>query len=205
MPLEIMALTPEQQKKFERAGGLMNPVKEVVTAEKNQNTMMYRTKSFEDLQETIDGTLYGGFNLFQKVYEAFPDIARMTKEEATEAGLYPTIHFRNLAARKWMAKMNGGHLATLDKKYSGELSAIHKLAEGKINLQKLAAMGQAPLGWYSFRDDKVYFLGNCAHLGSTSLGDGDVRTLIAHRNDVHVNDGWDWRVNSVSSVVVLDE
>jgi hypothetical protein len=45
-----------------------------------------------------------------------------------------------------MAEMNGGHLATLDKDYNGELRDIYNAAEGKTNLQKLAAMGQAPLG-----------------------------------------------------------
>ncbi len=146
MPLETMALTPEQQKKFEEAGGLMNPVPKVATADKNQDKMMYWAESFETLQAKIDGTPYSGFGLFKKVYEAFPDIHSMTQDEATEAGLYPTIHYRNFAARKWMAEMNGGHLATLDKDYNGELRDIYNAAEGKTNLQKLAAMGQAPLG-----------------------------------------------------------
>jgi hypothetical protein len=70
--------------------------------------MMYWVESFETLQSEIDGTLYKGFDLFKKVYEAFPDIQSMTKDEATEAGLYPIIHYRNFAARKWMAEMNGG-------------------------------------------------------------------------------------------------
>jgi hypothetical protein len=146
MPLETMALTPEQQKKFEEAGGLMNPKLKVVTADKNKDKMMYWAESFETLQAEIDETLYKGFDLFKKIYEAFPDIRSMTKDEATEAGLYPIIHYRNFAARKWMAEMNGGHLATLDKDYNGELRDIYNAAEGKTKLQKLAAMGQVPLG-----------------------------------------------------------
>jgi hypothetical protein len=39
-----------------------------------------------------------------------------------------------------------GHLATLDKNHNGQLFDIYKAAEGKTNLEKLAAMGQAPLG-----------------------------------------------------------
>jgi hypothetical protein len=146
MPLETMAFTQEQQQKFEEAGGLMYPVPKEAIAFKNRKKMMYWSESFETLQSEIDGTLYKGFDLFKKVYEAFPDIASMTKEEAIAQGLYPTIHYRNFAARKWMAEMNGGHLATLDKDYNGELRDIYSAAEGKTNLEKLAAMGQAPLG-----------------------------------------------------------
>ncbi len=206
MPLETMALTPEQQKKFEEAGGLMNPASKVATADKNQDKMMYWAESFETLSSEIDGTLYKGFDLFKKVYEAFPDIASMTKDEATEAGLYPTIHYRNFAARKWMAEMNGGHLATLDKDYNGELRDIHNAAEGKTNLQKLAAMGQAPLGWRDADDAKVYGLGIWAKLGSGSLdGGGDVRALGARRGRAGAGYGWYCQRTAVSSVVALDK
>jgi hypothetical protein len=206
MPLETMALTREQQKKFEEAGGLMNPASKVATADKNQDKMMYWAESFETLQSEIDGTLYKGFDLFKKTYEAFPDIAEMTKDEATEAGLYPIIHYRNFAARKWMAEMNGGHLATLDKDYNGELSDIYKAAEGKTNLEKLAAMGQAPLGWRSAYGAKVFLLGNWALLGSGSLyGDGDVRSLNARRDKAGAGSGWCCQRDAVSSVVVLDK
>ncbi len=206
MPLETMALTPDQQKKFEEAGGLMNPAQKVATADKNQDKMMYWAESFETLQSEIDGTLYKGFDLFKKTYEAFPDIAGMTKDEATEAGLYPTIHYRNFAARKWMAEMNGGHLATLDKDHNGELRDIYNAAEGETNLQKLAAMGQAPLGWRSASVARVYDLGDWAGLGSGSLyGDGGVRALDAHRDEAGADNGWYWRRGAVSSVVVLDK
>ena len=206
MPLETMALTPEQQKKFEEAGGLMNPASKVATADKNQDKMMYWAESFETLQAEIDGTLYKGFDLFKKVYEAFPDIAGMTKDEATEAGLYPIIHYRNFAARKWMAEMNGGHLATLDKDYNGELRDIYNAAEGKTNLQKLAAMGQAPLGWRSADVAKVFLLGSWARLGSGSLdGGGLVRTLSARRGKTDADNDWYWQWSAVSSVVVLDK
>ncbi len=84
MPLEAIAFTPEQQKKFEEAGGLMNPVVEVAIAAKNQDKMMCWTESFETLESEINGTLYEGFELFKKVYEAFLDIAGMTREEAME-------------------------------------------------------------------------------------------------------------------------
>lgn len=206
MPLETKALTPEQQKKFEEAGGLMNPVSKVATADKNQDKMMYWAESFETLQSEIDGTLYKGFDLFKKVYEAFPDIAGMTKDEATEAELYPIIHYRNFAARKWMAEMNGGHLATLDKDYNGELRDIYNAAEGKTNLQKLAAMGQAPLGWRYADGAVVYYLGLWAGLGSGSLyGDGSVRALGAHRDKAGAVDDCYCQGNAVSSVVVLDK
>ncbi len=124
-------MTQEQQIKF---------------AEDNPEAPIDWQVSFENLQETIDGTLYKGFDLFKKTYEAFPDIRSMTKGEAIKAELYPIIHYRNFAARKWMAEMNGGHLATLDEDHNGELSDIYNAAPGNTNLQKLAAMGQAPLG-----------------------------------------------------------
>ena len=146
MPLESMGLTPEQEKKFIEAGGLMNPTSEVATAPENQNKMMYWVESFENLEAKIDGKLYTGFELFKKVYEAFPEICSMSQKEAEEAGLYPYIHYRNFAARKWMAEMNAGHIATLDEDYNGELRDIYNAAPGQTNLQKLAAMGQAPLG-----------------------------------------------------------
>lgn len=205
MPLETMALTPEQQKKFKEAGGLINPSSKVATADKNQDKMMYWAESFENLQAEIDRTLYKGFDLFKKVYEAFPDIAGMTKEEATEAGLYPIIHYRNYAARKWMAEMSGGHLATLDEDYNGELRDIYNAAEGKTNLEKLARMGQAPLGFRYADDAKVCYLGYWAGLGSSSLDAGGyVRGLGAHRGEAK-NDRWFWHWTAVSSVVVLDK
>lgn len=107
MPLETISLTPEQQKKFDEAGGLMNPSSKVSMADKNENKMMYWTESFENLKAEIGGTTYVGFQLFKKVYEAMPQIASLTQEEATKKGLYPTIHYRNHEARKWMAEMNG--------------------------------------------------------------------------------------------------
>lgn len=189
MPLETMALTPEQQKKFEEAGGLMNPVPTIATAYENHDKMMYWAESFEDLQTEIDGTLYDGFDLFKKVYEAFPDIRSMTKDEATESGLYPIIHYRNFAARKWMAEINGGHLATIEG-YNGELRDIYNAAKGETNLQKLAAMGQAPLGCRRARDAGVYYLGHWARLGSGSLCDYCVRALAVHPDDTHAYNDW---------------
>ena len=206
MPLETMALTLEQQKKLEEAGGLMNPASKVATADKNQDKMMYWAESFETLQLEIDGTLYKDFDLFKKVYEAFPDICSMTKDEATEAGLYPTIHYRNFAARKWMAEMNGGHLATLDKDYNGELRDIYDAAKGNTNLQKLAAMGQAPLGWRNADDEKVYDLGYWVGWGSGSLDSvGNVRSLDAQPGMAGAGDSWFWQWDAIGSVVVLDK
>lgn len=196
MPLESMSLTPEQQKKFTQTieeGGIggfevntstMSESEQIQFAKDHQKAPIDWQVSFEDFQEEIDGKPYKGFDLFKKVYEAFPYIARMTKDEATEAGFYPIIHYRNFAARKWMAEMNGGHLATLDKDYNGELRDIYNAAEGKTNLQKLAAMGQAPLGWRNADDAKVYDLGDWAGLGSGSLfGDGGVRALGTRRDE----------------------
>jgi hypothetical protein len=206
MPLETMALTHEQHWKFLEAGGLINPVPREATADKNQDKMMQWVESFETLESEINGTLYAGFELFKKVYEAFPDIARMTKEEATAQGLYPIIHYRNYAARKWMAEMNGGHLATLDKDYNGELRDIYNAAEGKTNLQKLATMGQAPLGWLDAGYTEVFSLGHWAGLSSGSLnGDGNVRTLYAHRDETVAQDDWYFQCSAVSGVVVLDK
>ena len=135
MPLESIALTLEQQEKFKIEGkGLeidcskMTQKEQIQFSKDNLDAPIDWQVSFETIQVEIDGTLYKGFDLFKKIYEAFPHICSMTKTEATEAGLYPIIHCRNHAARKWMAEMHGGHLATLDEDYNGELSDIYKAA-----------------------------------------------------------------------------
>lgn len=43
--------------------------------------------------------------------------------------------------------MSGGHLANWVKAYNGKLYDIYYAAEGKTNLQKFAAMGQALFGY----------------------------------------------------------
>jgi hypothetical protein len=127
LPLQALGMTPAQQREFEKAGGLMNPTPQVAKKAPLkwdfvkkydyalvESQMMYWVGSFENFQEEIDGKLYKGFGLFKKVYEAFPDIRSMTKDEATEAGLYPTIHYRNFGTLKLMAEMSGGYLPNLD-------------------------------------------------------------------------------------------
>lgn len=209
MPLETMGLTREQQNEYEAAGGLMNPPPEIAKRVENQDKMMYWTESFETLQSEIDGILYKDFDLFKKVYEAFPDIASMTKDEAIEAGLYPIIHYRNYAARKWMAEMLWGRLATLDRKYWGELSDIYHVAPWRTSLQKLAAIGQAPLGWYDVDLGDVFGLGFLAVLGSESIDpeaidENSIRALevfidqLAPYAEAHL------QIHAVSSVVVFD-
>lgn len=193
MPLESMNLTPEQQVKFEKAGGLINPTPhEAVLAA--PHTMIQWTRSFKTLESEIDGVNYTGFELFKKVYEAFPDIRSMTEEEAVESGLYPNINYRNISARKWLAEMNGGHLATLDVEGSdtipdndgdddkfnyilnnGELRDIYNAAPGKTSFEKFASMGQAPFGKYDAdeaedddADVAIDGLGDTTHLASGS-------------------------------------
>lgn len=82
MPLETMAFTPEQQKKFEEAGGLINPTAE---RSKYRDKMMYWIESFEMLRANIDGIVYTGFDLFKMIYRGFPNISTMTQEEAIAA------------------------------------------------------------------------------------------------------------------------
>jgi hypothetical protein len=124
MPLESIALTPEQKEKFKTdAKGFeidcstMTREEQIQFANNNPDAPIDWQVSFETLQAEIDRMSYKGFDLFKKTYEAFPDIVSMIKDEAIETGLYPIIHYRNHAARKWMAEMHGGHLATLDKSY----------------------------------------------------------------------------------------
>lgn len=123
MPLESMALTPEQQKKFtqpKEEGGIggfeidcsrMSKEEQIQFANDNPDAPIDWQVSFEEAESTIDGVSYRGFDLFKKVYEAFPNIVKMTQDEAVIAGLYPVIHYRNFSARKWLAKVNGGYLA----------------------------------------------------------------------------------------------
>ena len=130
MPLQSIALTPEQQQKFKEAGGLIEPTTEEAIKEENRDKMMYWSESFDDIQVVIGQDIYREFRLFKKVYEAFPDICSMTRDEAIEAGLYPTIHFRNFAACKWLAEeIYGGHLAILNTDHTGELYEIYTAAE----------------------------------------------------------------------------
>lgn len=205
-PLETIILTSEQQKKFEEAGGLVNPTPKEAIARKNQEKMMCWTEDFEALQAEIDGTLYKGFDLFKKIYEAFSDIAGMTKKEAIEAGFYPNIYYRNFAARKWMAEMYGGHLANLDEDYDGELRDIYDIASGKTNLEKLAAMGQAPLGWRDVDDAEIYDLGLWVALGSGSFDiDSDGIRGFGVDRDEDMGEDIYWLEEAISSVVVLDK
>lgn len=89
---------------------------------------MYWEESFEYIRATIDGIPYQGFALWKKVYEAFPEYLDMTEEQARAAELYPAIHYYNHAGREWMARYHGGHLATLDSSYQGELRDIYEAA-----------------------------------------------------------------------------
>jgi hypothetical protein len=204
MPLESIGLTPEQQKKFEEAGGLINPLPEDSFFPKGQDKPIQWTENFERLEATIDGTPYQGFDLFKKVYEAFPSIKSITKEEAIKAGIYPTIYYRNFAARKWMAELNGGHLAMLDSNFNGEFRDIYNEAKGKTNLEKLASIGQAPFGSRHAAGEIYYWL-DYAFLGSDSLdGDGHVRTLYIHTVTMDILNGSFWQRDPINSVVVLD-
>ncbi len=204
--MESIGFSPEEQKKFEKVGGLMNPPPKVATAKKNQDRMMHWIESFEDLQAEINGMLYNGFDLFRRVYQGFPDICSMTKEEATAQGIYPIIHYRNHAARKWMAKMNRGHLAILDEEYNGELRNIYDATTGPTNLQKLAKMGQAPFGWRNADDGGVYELGDWASIASGLLGaNGNVRALHAPLRWPVVANDWFWQSKAVGAVVVLNK
>lgn len=193
--------------KFHEEGGLVNPKPEVAIADKNQEKMMYWEESFENMQATLGRTLYKGFDLWKQVYKAFPEYKDMTEEQARKAGLYPAIHYYNHAGRKWMAVNHGGHLATLDNEYQGELRNIWDATEGKgtTNLERLATIGQAPLGWRDADDARVYNLGDWSFLASGSLDAGDdVRSLYMHRrSDVFKDCQWQWA--AVSSVVVLDK
>ncbi len=105
-----------------------------------------------------------------------------------------------------MAEIHGGHLAHLDDGYNGELSDIYNATLGKTRFQKLAIMGQAPLGWRDAGDAKVYGLGDWVLLGSGSLDAfGYVRGLNARRRRVGVGNYWDWQGTAMSSVVVLND
>ena len=112
--------------------------------------------------------------------------------------------------------MMGGHIATLEKKpngectletdYKGELSDIYNATPGKTNLEKLAAMGQAPLGWCNADDVELYYFGCKAILCSDSLQrDGSVLALLVSCNNTYADDTWYSQTDAVSSVIVLDK
>ena len=208
MPLESMGFTPEQERKFLEEGGFINPEQNNIKA--NKNNMIYWTVSFKNLEAKIDGKLYTGFELFKKVYEAFPDICSMSQKEAEEAGLYPYIHYRNFAARKWMAEKLGGRLATLTSygngNSKGELQEIYNEAKGETNLKKLAAMGQAPLGWVYPCKKEIHNFGVLVKLGSDSLSnDGNVITLYVHCDTKESYSSWSGQNSAVSSVVIINK
>lgn len=223
MPLESMGLTQEQQEKFRiEAKGFevdcssLTEEEQIKFLRENIKAPIDWQVSFETLESKIDDRSFKGFALFKKVYEAFPDICSLKEEEARGLGIYPIIHYRNFAARKWMANMNGGHIATLDQDYNGELDDICKAAGGKTNIQKLAAIGQAPLGFRS-SNTEVYNLGSVADLGADPVDDDNIRMLSALRDNYMIQrniardgkmatgSGWHLKNNSASSIVVLDK
>lgn len=68
----------------------------------------------------------------------------------------------------------------LNKNYRGELldmyDATYKIVPGIYNIERLAAMGQAPFGRCSMSDGEVSYLGYCTLLGSGSIDDdGHIR------------------------------
>ena len=213
MPLEITALTPGQQEKFKwEANGFeidclqMNTDEQIQFAKDHPESPIDWQVSFKNRHSDVEGPYYNGFELFKKVYGAFPDVVSLTEEEATNAGFYPTIHYRNFAARKWMAEMNGGHLATLEDDHKGELRDIYNATKGENNLERLASMGQAPLGYRCDDFAEECRLGRWAILGSGSLdADGNVRTLNALRNEGIVYNNCYCQMDSASGVVVLDK
>lgn len=152
LPMETMALTPDQHEMFEEAGGLevdcslIDEFEQMEFAENHQNVPIDWQVNFENFKTKIHGTFYTGFALFKKVYEAFPDIQRMTQDEATAVGLYPIIHYRNNPALKWMTEMNDGRLTRIDDDNSGELDDIFEAITGETWKKKVAAMGQALFG-----------------------------------------------------------
>ena len=214
MPLESMGMTDEQKKKFETAWGLMKPSIGVSILDENQEKMMYWAESFEKMTAKIKWQTYTGFALFHKVYEAFPEVLALSEEQARAEWLYPIIHFRNHAARVWMAKNLGGHLATLDENHAGELMDIHQAAKAKAiekhgkdvrNPTILKYMGQVMLGWRVAKVAKVYGLGHVSCLASGSLNvNGDVRSFYAVRDKSNVRNYWDLLRTAISSVVVMD-
>lgn len=212
MPLESIKLTPEQEKKFIKAGGYIIDISKtwkdeaIRIAKENPLAMIEWQENFETLEIKSEGTIYTGFDLFKKIYRNFSNMIFMSKDQAIEAGLYPIIHYRNFAAREYIARMYGWHLATLDKDYKGELRDIYNAAPGNTNHEKLTSMGQAPLGWYDINNASVYLLDRWTMLSSDSVNnDGNLYSLNIYNNDIVVNNGQVWRNAGVSSIIILNQ
>lgn len=178
MPLEAMPLTEVQKLKFLDAGGIIMDMtkiskKEAIRiANESPWAMLEWQESFEDLSWTMrkystnpfegdgPGRSYTGYSLFKIVYQTFPGFRSMSKKQATIAWLYPTIHYRNLAARRWFAEMSGGRLAA-----DYEILEIYRAIRGESNAERLALMGQAPLGYREWASWYISGLGSSAELG----------------------------------------
>ena len=106
---------PPPQKFFE-AGGVQNPISSQVETllTDGKEPMLCYTRNFEEMEHSIEGKTYRGFELWKKVYEAFPEYADLTEAQAREAGIYPNIYYYTRTGREWMAKYHGGHLADLE-------------------------------------------------------------------------------------------
>jgi hypothetical protein len=204
LPLEAMAMTPAQQSELEKQE-FMKP---------DRGFLPWKTKiwtvTFDSIQSEIDGILYEGFFLFKKVYEAFPDIASLTKEEATAQGLYPIINCRHYLVREWLAEKLGGIIPDfVEDSWRNSIGSIYdfyRAAPWDNSLEKLAWIGQAPFGSIETEDGdgKTYGVGNWADLASSSVvGAARIHAMRVYRDSNKIENNKLWQYRSASSVVEL--
>ncbi len=192
--------------KFSKEGGIIHPTLKQAKTKKNRQTMMMCWKrSFEQMGYLIEGKYYKGFELWKKVYEAFPEYANMTEKQARKQGIYPEIFYYNSAGREWMATYHGGHLADLNNLFEGELWDIWQATEGKGTIkERLAAIRQAPIGWYHANSAYVIDIGNCSCLASTSLNSsGRLRCLGIYPSSA-LHKYVDWQMTGMPCMVVIN-
>jgi hypothetical protein len=203
-PTEMIPMSEDQKKKFIERGGLINPNITESTSTKNQSKMMYWETDYSMITGNVDGQIYTGYGLFQKL---FPEYAHLSEDEARSQWLMMRYD-RNHSAREDFAQNMGSRQATRE-----ELEIIYTEAKARAilknpnakNSEILREMGQKLLGWRDAGDGLVYNIGEWSGVASSGLdADGDVHGLDFHRDESHAHGDWGWQAAGLSSVVVMD-
>ncbi len=205
-------------RRFFEAGGVQNPISSQVETllTDGKEPMLCYTRNFEEMEHSIEGKTYRGFELWNKVYEAFPDYRDMTEQQARKQGIYPTIYYYTRAAWEWMAQYHWGRLAELNLvpdlsvyRLSGELPDILTASNGtwRTLTERLAAFNQAPTGWCSMTEmgPKIHDVGRRAFFvsGSERIGPHKLVSAVEVCSDSDMRGTWLIETSAFASHIVV--